>query len=208
MSSDPGAVLQAPAGASTRDRIVEAALRLFYDQGFEATSLRQVAEEAGVHGGSVYHLFRTKADLLEGVLERYLELLDPVILDPVRAAGADPLERVFRLLAGYRENLIATEFSRGCPIGGLALEIAESQPRARELVVRNFEAWRDGVAGMLAEADLRPGVDPGEVAAFVLTVMEGAVMQAKSYRSVEPFDACVRQLRGYLEGVRAEGGGR
>lgn len=33
-------------------------------------------------------------------------------------------------------------------------------------------------------------------------------MQAKSYRSVEPFDACVRQLRGYLEGGRAEGSGR
>jgi hypothetical protein len=39
---------------------------------------------------------------------------------------------------------------------------------------------------------------PADVAAFVLTVMEGAVMQARAYRSIEPYDACVRQLRIHL----------
>jgi hypothetical protein len=37
-----------------------------------------------------------------------------------------------------------------------------------------------------------------DVAAFVLTVMEGAVMQSRAYRSIDPYDACVRQLRLHL----------
>lgn len=188
----------------TRQRIVEAAMQLFYDKGFEATSLREVAETADVHGGSVYHFFSTKAALVEAVLELYLEFLDPVLMAPVRAATSDPLERVFQLLSGYRANLLATDFGGGCPIGALALELAESQPRARELVVENFAAWRDAVAEMLEEAELPAGVEGSEVGTFVLTVMEGAVMQAKSFRSIEPFDVCVRQLRRYLQGLELE----
>jgi TetR/AcrR family transcriptional repressor of nem operon len=191
---------------ATRARIVAAALELFDAQGYEATSLKQVATEAGVNGGSVFHFFPSKAHLVAAVLEQYLELLDPVLMAPVRAATADPVERVLLLLAGYRAHLVATGFSRGCPIGSLSLELADREPAARALVIRNFEAWRGAVAELLREADFREGVDVSSVAAFVLTVMEGAVMQARSYRSAEPFDASVRELTRYLAGLRRSGG--
>jgi AcrR family transcriptional regulator len=192
--------------ARTRGRIVEAARELFYEQGYEATSLKQVAAAAGVHGGSVYHFFPSKARLVEAVLENYLELLDPVLMAPARAAAPDPLGRVMALLAGYRAYLVATEFTRGCPIGSLALELSERQPEARSLVVQNFDAWRGAVAAMLRDAGLPAGVPASAVAAFVLTVMEGAVMQARSYRSIEPFDTCVRELRRYLGGLARKAG--
>ena len=191
--------------STTRNRIVMAALDLFYERGYEATSLKQVAAAAGAHGGSVYHFFPTKADLVEAVLEKYRELLDPVLMAPVRAATTDPIERVMQLLAGYRANLVATGFSGGCPIGALALELAASHPRALDLVVENFDGWSRAVAAMLDEVGLPPDVSSGDVASFVLTVMEGAVMQAKSYRRIAPFDACVRQLRKYLEGLVVQG---
>jgi AcrR family transcriptional regulator len=190
-----------PADAPTRERILEAAQLLFYEQGYEATSLKQIAEAAGAHGGSVYHFFPSKQRLVEAVLESYRNLLEPVLMEPARAAGGRPVDQVLALLEQYRAHLLATEFRGGCPIGNLALELAASQPRTRELVVENFEAWQDAVAGMLEAAELPGDIRPTEVAAFVLTVMEGAVMQAKSYRSIEPFDASVRQLRRYLESL-------
>lgn len=55
---------------------------------------------------------------------------------------------------------------------------------------------------MLEDAELAGDVRPTEVTAFVLTVIKGAVMQTKSYRSIEPFDASVRQLRRYLESLQ------
>lgn len=184
----------------TRERIVAAARELFYENGYEATSLKRVAEAAGVHGGSLYHFFPSKTDLVEAVLEEYLEFLDPVLMAPVREATDDPVERVMRLLDGYRNHLLETEFRGGCPIGALALELSDRQPRARALVNENFEAWRRAVAKMLQEADPPEDVDTSEIASLALTIMEGGVMQAKSERTIEPFDACVRQFRRYLEG--------
>lgn len=48
--------------------ILQAALDLFADQGFEATSTSQIADRAGVAVGSVYHVFRNKKELLMGVM--------------------------------------------------------------------------------------------------------------------------------------------
>lgn len=136
---------------------------------------------------------------MEAVLERYLALLDPVVMEPARRAGADPVERVLALLAGYRAHVLATDFKRGCPIGALALELAESHPKARELVRANFEAWRAAVAEMLGAA--LPARVAEEAGALVLSVMEGAVMQARTARSIEAYDACTRHLRRYLESL-------
>jgi hypothetical protein len=47
--------------------------------------------------------------------------------------------------------------------------------------------------------------DRRELAAFVLTTMEGGVMQARTYRALEPFDGAVRQLRAYFERLLREG---
>ena len=68
----------------------------------------------------------------------------------------------------------------------------------------NFNAWVDAVERCLLEADLRmPNRrDRRELAEFVLTTMEGGVMQARAHRDVAYFDRAVRQLRtyfGYLE---------
>src|SRR5207249_4972567 len=63
------------------------------------------------------------------------------------------------------------------------------------LIAQNFSAWKQAVEACLRAAAVRRA---DKVATFVLTVMEGAVMQARAYRSIEPFDACVRQLRTHL----------
>lgn len=184
----------------TRTKLVEAARRLFWTRGYHATSVAEILGEAGVNSGSLYHFFDGKEDLLQAVLERYEELLDPAVLAPARERTDDPVERVFAILAGYRQGLLATDFSHGCPIGNLALEVAETHPAAREGLRRNFAAWRAGVEGCLREVEdeLPDDADPARIAAFVLTVMEGGVMQARVERDIEPFDACVEELRGYL----------
>jgi hypothetical protein len=113
---------------------------------------------------------------------------------------------VFALLERYRRALIATGYSYGCPIGNLALEMGESLPRARGKLAQNFEGWRQWVRRFLDEAGPRlpQDVDRQELAMFVLAVMEGSVMQARTHRSLEPFDAGVRQLRTYFDLLAAK----
>jgi TetR/AcrR family transcriptional repressor of nem operon len=187
---------RAPA-AGTRSRIVEAARYLFWERGYAATGLSELLARADANSGSFYHFFESKDALLREVLETYADLFEPVVLRPAWQLTSDPLERVFALLDGYRGKLIATDCQYGCPIGRLALELDPENRPAHTLIARNFTGWTEAVRLCLEAARV---ADAADAASFVLTVMEGAVMQSRAYRSIEPFDACVRQLRKHLGG--------
>lgn len=190
-----------PPTITTRERILDAAARLFHEQGFAATGISTLLREADVNSGSLYHFFASKEALLSGVLERYTEMLDPIVLAPRERAEKDPIERVFTLLAWYRGGLLQSGCGLGCPIGNLALELSDTYPEIRPMIRRNFDGWKAGVQRWLEEAGARlpDDVDRGELAAFVLTVMEGGIMQARAERSLAPFDASVAQLRSYFD---------
>jgi AcrR family transcriptional regulator len=176
-------------------------MELFAYQGFKPTGLQMVAKKASVNAGSLYHFFPTKEHLLAAVLRRRHELLRPEVLDPIWRTVDDPIERVFALMDQYRQMLVVTEFSHGCPIGNLALELCETHPNSRELIRENFDNWLDGVRECFeAAADrLPPDTDPQRLAVFVLTTMEGAVMLARTYRDFTAYDAAIGTLRDYLD---------
>ncbi len=63
----------------TRARIQEIALRLFTEQGYEATSLREIAEELGVTKAALYYHFKTKEDIVVSLAERVAEAVDDLL---------------------------------------------------------------------------------------------------------------------------------
>jgi len=185
----------------TRERIVETARRLFWEQGYTATGVAQILKEAGVLSGSLYYFFPTKDDLLLAVLEKYQELLEPMVVAPVFERVPDPIERIFGVLAGYRQLLTQTKFQHGCPIGNLALEVGHAQPAARKLIAANMTGWRKAIEQCLADAaDRLPAdLDRERLALFVLTTMEGAVMLARAYHSLDAYDSAIGLLRDYFD---------
>jgi AcrR family transcriptional regulator len=191
----------------TRLRLIEVARVLFLEQGYTATGVAQILKAAGARSGSLYHFFPTKEDLLIAVLEHYKELLHPIVIQPVIDRVSDPVERVFGLLDGYRQMLLASDYRWGCPMGNLALEVGQSHPSARKLIGENMSLWMGVVQGWLRDAAgrLPESVDPEQLAMFVLNTMEGAVMLARTYRSIEPYDCAVTQLRDYFDRLLADG---
>jgi TetR/AcrR family transcriptional repressor of nem operon len=124
-------------GTKTRERILRTAFQLFHEQGFNATGVATIAREAGVNPGSLYHFFESKDDLLLGVLEFGLGYLGPAVMEPAEARAADPVDRVFALLQGYRDRMEREHCCMGCPIGNLALEISDHNAAYRP-------PWIDG----------------------------------------------------------------
>jgi TetR/AcrR family transcriptional regulator, transcriptional repressor for nem operon len=185
---------------STRERLIAAALRLFGEKGYLSTSVADVQRESDCHSGSFYHFFPTKQDLLLAVLERYRMGIVPMLIEPAWADVHDPIERIFALLARYRMLLEMSRCAYGCPIGSLALELHEPDPAVRHLLASNFTGWIDQVENCLVDARkvLGRNIDTRRTASFVLTVMEGGVMQARTYRDPRPFDAAVATLRDYF----------
>jgi TetR/AcrR family transcriptional repressor of nem operon len=181
---------------STRDRLIESARYLFWERGFAGTSMAELLAHAEVNSGSFYHFFDSKEALLRSVLEGYLQLLRPMVIDPAFASVDEPVGKIFAILAGYRQRVLGTECRYGCPLGRLALEIDPENAPAHELIARNFQGWIEAVRECLVEmrAALPPDTDLDALATYVLVVMEGGVMLSRSYRSVEPFDRAIGQL--------------
>jgi len=193
---------------STRERIVDAGLYLFWLQGYAATGMAEILARAEANAGSFYHFFKTKEELLLAVLELYIQSLEPVVVQPVLGVIADPVERVFGILEFYRKNLLATGCTYGCPIGRLALEIPEEQFRVHKRLADNFDGWTAAIEKCLGDAQERfpKGTNLATLSKFVLTVMEGGVMQARAHREVGPFDASVEHLREYFRLMMAQSG--
>ncbi len=186
---------------STRERILGTAFQLFHEQGYHATGIATILREAGLNPGSMYHAFPGKEALLLGVLEYALQILHPVVMQPVEARTSDPLERVFALMAQYRTGMVQSSCRMGCPMGNLALEVSDSYPEARALIHQNFANWTAHVRRWLDEAGdrLPASVDRDALARFVLTVMEGGLMQARAANSLAPFDESIAMLRDYFD---------
>lgn len=184
----------------TRERILFAALQLFGEKGFLSTSIADILRAAEANAGSLYHFFPTKQDLLIAVLETYRDGIYPMLIAPAWAGETDPIARIFALLGRYRQLLEASDCAYGCPIGSLALELHEPDPPVRDLLSENFTGWATHVRACLddAEARLPPDLDRGKLALFILTTMEGGVMQSRTHRTLDAFDACVDMLADYL----------
>lgn len=101
------------------------------------------------------------------------------------------------VLGIYREQLLRSDFRLGSPIGALAGEVSHRHPAFRERLDRLFRAWRRGLEGLLRDAT-PPLTDPvplEDISALVLSVLEGAILQARAARDPEPFDRSVHLLR-------------
>ena len=174
--------------------------------------MAEVLKKAEANSGSFYFFFTSKEDLLMAVLEWYQQNLSPVLLEPIFKQSKDPIRRIFMLLGKYRQNVLMTEFAFGCPLGRLALEIepdrrlvddkiAEFSPDGRVL-------WRSFLTEAVEQGRLSGDYRVRQLSRFVLTVMEGVVMQARSYQCIEPFDDCISQLRVHFQQLETVGAGK
>lgn len=197
--------MESPDSVDVRERIIAVAADLFLKQGYGATGIAQILDAAGILRGSLYYYFPTKEDLLLATLQWRKKMMWPEVVQPVFDRIDDPLERLFGILDGYRQLLLMCEFQVGCPIGNLALELAETHTRVRQLLAENFENWKNAVRGCLEEARARLPTESrtDDLAHFTLTVMEGAVMLARTYRTIDCYDRAINVLRDYFERLQA-----
>ncbi len=116
----------------TADKIREAADELFCRVGYDAVSVRDVAERAGVNKALVFYYFKSKAELFERVLERYYEAHRRALADAFEAEGT-ARERMHRMVDAYLD-FMATNVRYAALV-----QQQISNPETHPLVEKNFE---------------------------------------------------------------------
>src|SRR5690242_16622360 len=107
-----------------RHRLIDAARRLFHEQGVERTTLAEVAERADVPAGNVYYYFKTKDELVGAVLASYLDEAARLIESFER--GRTPQARLKALVRNWSDMSDAV-VSHGCPMGTLCVELDKDE---------------------------------------------------------------------------------
>ena len=129
--------------ARRSDEILDVASRLFYERGYQAVSTRALAQEAGIQGGSLYHHFASKEEILYRVTQ-YASQEFFAGLQPILAGGGLFSERLARFVRAYvlrsweRRHSIAVLFRDG---GHLAPEHAEELRAVRRRFQQGFQRF-------------------------------------------------------------------
>jgi TetR/AcrR family transcriptional repressor of nem operon len=142
---------------TTRDQIVEAADRLFYQRGFEHTSFSDIADAVGISRGNFYYHFKSKDEILDAVIAARVASTQK-LLETWELAGSEPADRIrsfIHIMVAHRAEIARY----GCPVGTLCSELAKlnhgAQAEANELFTL-FRTWLRGQFAQLgrkAEAD-------------------------------------------------------
>ena len=157
-------------GASTRQRILDAATARFYEQGIRATSADRIIEDVGITKVTFYRHFRTKADLVVAYLEMQARAERQWIAQ-ARSAG-DPRSSLRALASGIGAASCSPGF-RGCPFINAAAEYPDAADAVRAVVEAHRRWTLDQFAAIAREATVK---DVDAVARQLMLLRDGAMV--------------------------------
>lgn len=180
----------------TRDHIIHTGADLIGHKGFGATGINGILTTAGVPKGSFYHYFSSKNDFGLAVIDAFAEEYDAKLDRILNDASRSCLDRLRAYFDSGLETMTSGEFTRGCLIGNLGQELAGQNEAFRKRLDTVFQGWEKRFERCIEEAQLAGDVDssisPADVASFLLSGWEGAILRAKVLKSTEPMERFVR----------------
>lgn len=184
--------------ATTREQIIEAADRLFYQQGYERTSFADIAEAVKISRGNFYYHFKTKDEILDAVISVRLGKTKE-LLTQWDADGSDPADRIRRFIHILIVNR-AKIMLYGCPVGALCSELARLDHAAKAEANRIFALFREWLERQFALLGRKP--DAGVLAMRLLARSQGVATLANAFRDEDFIRREVEEICAWLEAQR------
>jgi AcrR family transcriptional regulator len=161
-------------GDQRREAIVAAAARLFWVNGFSATSIADIARDAGVPQGNMFYYFRSKADLALAVADVFVSETQSLILE-AEAASPDPRERIRFLLQRLGQSN-RSRVDNGCPIAAAVRDFRRSAQDASARAGQSFELLVSFIARELQKTGPRPSIALARARAVVIEWQGGIAL--------------------------------
>ncbi|MER6028798.1 TetR/AcrR family transcriptional regulator [Streptomyces sp. NPDC001851] len=178
-----------------RERLVQAAVQVFHEQGVERTTLGDIARTAEVPLGNVYYYFKTKDQLVEAAVDAHCARLGALTarLD----ALPDPAARLKELVAGWvGERATAARF--GCPFGTLATELAKRDDGPDQAAAKAVRALLDWVESQFTQLGR---ADAAALAVELVAAHQGISVLTHTLRDPGLMAAQGERLREWIDGI-------
>ena len=159
---------------SKREQIITEALRLFYQNGFNATGVDRIITEAGVSKKTLYNHFRSKDELVLATLRKRDELFRNNLMRETERLASTPRERLLTIFDAVGAWFQEKGFS-GCMFINAAAEFPDAADPCRILSAEHKRLVCDYIRGLAEQAGAK---DPGELSKQLNLLIEGAIVCA------------------------------
>lgn len=180
---------------TTREQIVEAADQLFYQQGFEYTSFKDIAQSVNISRGNFYYHFKSKDDILDAVIHARITQTKNM-LGQWERTGKTPVDRIRHFI----DMLIANQaqiMRYGCPVGTLCIELAKLNHAAKDEANSLFELFRTWLRRQFAQLGRKAQADA--LAMHLLALSQGIATLANAFHDEKFIQREVQQLHDWLD---------
>ena len=176
---------------SHRDKLLGEGLRVVHRQGFGGASVRDIVQAAGVPQGSFTNHFASKRQFGLEVLELYFAKAQELVVATLRNDELAPLQRLRAYLDANIEFMKRYEMRNGCLFGNFSAE-ANSDDTIRARLAEMLDDLQQSFAYCLKAAvrsgELPKGFKSNEIAAFILSSLQGAFLISKAQRDIAPME--------------------
>lgn len=171
------------------DAALDKAVRLFWQRGYEATSMADLVAETGVAAASLYAAFDNKAGLFAAVVERYAATFSVHLYAPIN----DPALSTYEAVKGLLERAASSFSEPGTPAGCFMYSAAAAVSPASAAIECLLRDKRIAAEALLierlqrgaAQGELAANTDPAVLGKFINTVMEGMSVQARDGATID-----------------------
>jgi len=180
MEKEPGPPTKAE---RTRRQIIEQTAQLFNKKGFAGTSMTDMTQATGLTKGSIYGNFKNKDEVALAAFRYNLNCLNEAVRQQVEG-HTDPIEQLLAYPRYYRAHYKAQFAKGGCPILNTATEADDGHGVLRQAVNEAISNWARNIERIVqrgqASGRIHPQANGQELASLMLTLIEGAMMLAKT----------------------------
>lgn len=176
----------------TKKAIIRTGLELITESGFQASGIEPILKKIHVPKGSFYYYFKNKEDFGQQVLTAYGDYFARKLAKHLERMDITPLERIALFVEDAKQGMEKFQFKRGCLVGNLMQEVPLLSETFGNQLTEILSDWQRRISICLTQAQqqnqLSEDMDPSYQARLFWSGWEGAVMQAKLFKSTQPLD--------------------
>ena len=179
--------------ADSKEKTLSAAVKLFSQRGYHGTGLQDILEAGGAPRGSLYfHFPKGKEQIGEAAVQLGTDGVRQFITDAAQTSG-NVQAFLVKLARGMAANLERSGYREGCPVATTALETAAQSDVLGRAARTAFQTWEQEIKRALISFGMKAN-KADRTATAVLSQLEGALLLARTYRSLEPMQRAEKAL--------------
>ena len=184
---------------SKRDELLEIASRLFYEQGYHRTGVKQIIDEAGIAKGTFYSHFKSKEALAVAWLKARHHTWNTWMIDFLAEKGGSPVDRLLAAF-DFLENWMQSCNYRGCAFVNTLTETPEEESPLRVEIENHKRDLLALIRGLVAAHFANESEDEiTQIARTIYVLFEGSLIELQNFREVWPVQAAREQVKRLLK---------